>query len=94
MWVIRNRSFMGADGIVDSVTTYLITALGTDGIRGKIPGEKRLSPSGAPVAWELLRVAPHEFAWHRTDWEPGAVTKSLLRCAPNPPGARLPNQRL
>jgi hypothetical protein len=38
------------------------------------------------VVWDLVMFGPHEYRWHRTDWQAGGYTKPNYRCPePRPP---------
>jgi hypothetical protein len=49
-------------------------------LRMAIEGEKRVTPTGEPVVWDVVMLTPDKFCWHRADWEPGACTPALVRC--------------
>jgi hypothetical protein len=80
MFIVRNRPFQGADGLVDSITVYYILEHTPNRIRGSIPGEARLTESGDPVVWDLVLRAADRYAWHRTDWGRFEYTRDLRRC--------------
>jgi len=49
-------------------------------LRMAIEGEKRTTPAGDPVVWEVVMLGPDRFCWHRTDWEPDGCTAAAIRC--------------
>jgi hypothetical protein len=49
-------------------------------LRMVIEGEKRTTPAGDPVVWDVVLLGPDRFCWHRTDWQPGACTPAVVRC--------------
>ena len=60
--------------------TYDILSLTPSRVRGAIRGEKRLTPRGKTVVWDLVMFGPDEYHWHRTDWNPWEYTAGILRC--------------
>lgn len=80
MHIAHPRSFVGADGVEDSITSYDVHEIGRDRVRGQIPGETRLNDAGEPVIWELVLRGPDRFAWRSTDWGPGRFTRDVRRC--------------
>jgi hypothetical protein len=48
------------------------------------PPETRRTDSGDLVAWDLVLFGRNTYRWHRTDWEPGAFTRKVIRCRNRP----------
>jgi hypothetical protein len=80
MTIAASKPYEGADGKLDSIAVYDILSHTGGSIRGAIRGETRLTDDGAPVVWDLVLQGPNNYAWHRTDWLRGAVTREIQRC--------------
>lgn len=80
--VIRSvKPYKGFDGRPDSIAIYDIQLSSRSTIRGLIRGEERLRADRQPVVWDLVLRSPDRYAWHRTDWIPGAYTGEVMRCS-------------
>lgn len=66
----------------EATSTYDILGYSAKSLRGVILGETRMTETGEPVVWDLVLRAEDRFAWHRTDWDPGAFTGDMVRCPP------------
>jgi len=80
MTITSSRPNEGADGRLDSVAVYDIQTHWPNAIRGAIRGETRRTSDGRPVVWDLVLLSSNRYAWHRTDWAPGAYTREVERC--------------
>jgi len=80
MTIAASKPYEGADGKLDSMAVYDVLSHTQASIRGAIRGETRLTDAGAPVVWDLVLRGPNNYAWHRTDWFRGAVTREIQRC--------------
>jgi hypothetical protein len=80
MTIASSEPYVGADGKLDSVAVYDILAHTDSWIRGAIRGETRLTADSQPVVWDLVLRSPDRYAWHRTDWFAGALTRAVERC--------------
>ena len=80
MTITSSEPYAGADGKVDSVAVYDILEHTRGRIRGAIRGETRLTADSQPVVWDLVLRGPDRYAWHRTDWVPGGLTREIRRC--------------
>lgn len=65
-----------------SETQYVIEGAQPTVLNTYIVDESRLTEAGDPVQWDLVLVGRNRMAWHRTDWEEGALTGPLMRCEP------------
>jgi hypothetical protein len=59
---------------------YDIQSSTKNSVRGLIRGEKRMTPAGVPVVWDLVLDSDHEYVWHRTDWSFWETTGKNVRC--------------
>lgn len=80
MTIAASKPYEGADGKLDSIAVYDILSHTQASIRGAIRGETRLTDAGVPVVWDLVLQSPNSYAWHRTDWFRGALTREIERC--------------
>lgn len=81
MTILHKEPFEGPDGSMRSETQYVVEASSPTVLNTFIVDEHRLTDSGEPVKWDLVVVARNQLAWHRTDWQDGALTDALMRCA-------------
>jgi hypothetical protein len=80
MTISSAEPYEGADGKFDSVAVYDILEHTRSRIRGAIRGEMRLTAAGEPVVWDLVLRSRDRYAWHRTDWIAGGLTREIERC--------------
>jgi len=80
MTITSSRPYEETGGRLDSVAVYDIQTRWPNGIRGAIRGETRVTKDGRPVVWDLVLRSSNRYAWHRTDWAPGAYTRDVERC--------------
>lgn len=80
MTIAASKPYEGADGKLDSIVVYDILSHTLASIRGAIRGETRVTDAGEPVVWDLVLRSPNHYAWHRTDWFRGALTRDIQRC--------------
>jgi hypothetical protein len=80
MYIYYTRPWTDSLGNSDSGAVYQIRQHSASHIRGFILDETRRTPTGELVVWDLVLTSPNSYAWHRTDWEPGAYTKPIDRC--------------
>ena len=59
---------------------YMILAENESIMRMKIEDEKRQTPSGEPVVWDLIVHNENQYCWRRTDWSRNDCTKKVKRC--------------
>lgn len=81
MTITSSKPYEVEDGRLDSIAVYDILEHSQSWIRGAIRGETRLTSDGDPVVWDLVLRSPDRYAWHRTDWVRGALTREIERCA-------------
>jgi hypothetical protein len=80
MRILMRTSWTDSTGASHRVAIYDLSERSPSHVRGAIRGESRLTKEGKPVAWDLVLTSANTFAWHRTDWAEGALTKGLVRC--------------
>ena len=80
MVIAMREKWENAAGDSVRASVYDLSARSPSFVRGAIRRESRLTDDGKPVEWELVLQDSNHFAWHRTDWRAGSVTKSLVRC--------------
>ena len=59
---------------------YELRGTTRSGVRGRIPGETRLTDNGEPVVWDLVLTSSDSHRWHTTDWLDGVFTPEVVRC--------------
>ncbi|MFL5560733.1 MAG: hypothetical protein ACJ79K_04575 [Gemmatimonadaceae bacterium] len=69
---------------------YELRSVSPTTIRGFIIDETRKTPEGTLVVWDLVLTSRDSFAWHRTDWSPGAYTAEMRRCPAGTPLVQKP----
>jgi hypothetical protein len=80
MYIYYTQPWTDSLGGTDSGAVYEIREHSASHIRGFILDETRRTPAGELVVWDLVLTSPNSYAWHRTDWEPGGLTKEINRC--------------
>ena len=80
MFIAFRTPWTDSTGASHRVSTYDVLASSSSHIRGAIRGETRMTDEGVPVVWDLVLTSDSSYAWHRTDWEPGAQTAEVVRC--------------
>lgn len=80
MTIAASKPYERPDGTLDSIAVYDVLSHTRVSIRGAIRGETRLTDAGVPVVWDLVLRGPNSYAWHRTDWVRGALTREIERC--------------
>lgn len=69
-----------ADATVSDTVQYKLISKNGNRITMKMVGEKRIDDKGQPVIWDLVMLNKQEYAWHRHDWKPGALTPRIHLC--------------
>ncbi|MEZ4217342.1 MAG: hypothetical protein R3E88_12740 [Myxococcota bacterium] len=54
-------------------------------LRTQIIGEKETAPDGSLLVWDLVRLSPDRYCWHRADWALDECTAPMERCRPGLP---------
>jgi hypothetical protein len=80
MTITNSEPYERPDGMLDSVAVYDVVEHTRGRIRGAIRGETRLTADSQPVVWDLVLRSEDRYAWHRTDWIRGGLTREIQRC--------------
>lgn len=89
MMLTEASPIVDEDGIPQQIFVYDITEH-RGAIRGRIRGEKRLTPAGIPVVWDLVLRSHDSYEWRRTDLTYFDASATIERCRP---GQITPAQR-
>lgn len=80
MHIAFDKSWTDAEGEDHKEAIYDLQEMTPSHIRGFMQGEDRRTDGGDLVVWDLVLTGPDSYAWHRTDWVTGALTKEVHRC--------------
>lgn len=83
MHIVFDKSWTDERGETHKEAVYDLEGMSGRQIRGAMRGEVRRTEDGSLVVWDLTLTGPDTYAWHRTDWPYGALTKAVRRC-PDP----------
>ncbi len=84
MHLVMDQPWTDSAGVEHREAVYELRAMSNRHVQGFMRGETRRTDAGELVVWDLVLTGPDTYAWHRTDWSPGGLTKENRRCPAEP----------
>jgi hypothetical protein len=80
MSIRHKEPWTDSAGVVHRVAEYDLEEVTPRHLRGQIRGERRQTPAGEPVVWDLVPTSRDSYRWHRVDWPSWMMTGEVRRC--------------
>lgn len=81
MYLVYKEGAVVGDFEPKARNPYAILDVSSHRIRTRIPGETRLTDSGEPVEWDLVKTSRDSYCWRRADWSYYSCTGQIIRCS-------------